>query len=185
MISLLRIVRCLGLAAVLVSTLLLTPGFAQDEPAAETDQPNLFSELEQHMNSEPSAGFDEADIFPGLAIQQLLDADGKAAMQQSLTAYYDYRTQGFEHRSKVFSWQHISTIIIFGMVMLIVFVGLYFSWMQFRTVSNLNDMKESTVEFGKAGIKVTSPVLGVIILALSLAFFYLYLIHVYPVFDTF
>jgi hypothetical protein len=32
---------------------------------------------------------------------------------------------------------------------------------------------------------VSSNVLGVIILALSLAFFYLYLVHVFPISDTF
>ncbi len=59
----------------------------------------------------------------------------------------------------------------------------FFSWMLFRKVSNPADMKEGTVELGKAGIEITSPVLGVIIPAL--AFFYLYLIHVYPVSDIF
>ena len=35
------------------------------------------------------------------------------------------------------------------------------------------------------GISVSSPVLGVIILVISLAFFYLYLVYVYPISELF
>jgi len=37
------------------------------------------------------------------------------------------------------------------------------------------------LELGQTGLKVSSPVLGVIILVISLAFFYLYLVYVYPI----
>lgn len=47
------------------------------------------------------------------------------------------------------------------------------------------DAKEHSVELSTSGIKVSSPVLGVIILALSLAFFYLYLVYVYPIKEIF
>jgi hypothetical protein len=43
----------------------------------------------------------------------------------------------------------------------------------------------TTLEASATGIKLSSPVLGVIILALSLAFFYLYLVHVYPIEEIF
>ncbi len=35
------------------------------------------------------------------------------------------------------------------------------------------------------GIKVSSPILGVIILVISLLFFYLYLVYVYPITEIF
>jgi hypothetical protein len=46
---------------------------------------------------------------------------------------------------------------------------------------------ESITEFEASakGIKVSSPVLGVIILVISLAFFYLYLVYVYPISEIF
>jgi hypothetical protein len=40
---------------------------------------------------------------------------------------------------------------------------------------------KTDIEFSGKGIKVSSPVLGVVILAISLGFFYLYLRHVYPI----
>jgi hypothetical protein len=36
-----------------------------------------------------------------------------------------------------------------------------------------------------SGIKVSSPVLGVVILVISLAFFYFYLVYVYPIENIF
>jgi hypothetical protein len=41
------------------------------------------------------------------------------------------------------------------------------------------------LEVSAKGVVVNSSVMGVIILALSLAFFYLYLVHVYPIKDVF
>jgi hypothetical protein len=42
----------------------------------------------------------------------------------------------------------------------------------------------TTVKFGKDGIEVSSSILGVIILAMSLVFFYMYLHFVYPVVEV-
>jgi hypothetical protein len=41
---------------------------------------------------------------------------------------------------------------------------------------------ETDIDINPKGIKISSPVLGVIILTISLAFFYLYLKSVYPIF---
>jgi hypothetical protein len=41
--------------------------------------------------------------------------------------------------------------------------------------------QKSTLEMGTSGVKVSSPVLGVIILVVSMGFFYLYLKTVYPI----
>jgi hypothetical protein len=41
------------------------------------------------------------------------------------------------------------------------------------------------LEISKSGVKVSSPILGVIILVISLAFFYLYLVYVYPIEEIF
>lgn len=110
-------------------------------------------------------------------------------MQQALKAFYDYRIRGFDHRSRVFEWQLLSSRLIFGLVILIVAVGLYFSWLQF--IAGLKEDADpektsTTLEASPTGgVKLSSPVLGVIILTLSLVFFYLYLVHVYPIEEIF
>lgn len=122
-----------------------------------------------------------------------------AAMQAALVAQFDYAATTFAHRRATFNWQLWSGYITFGVVIGIVMIGLYFSWLQFSdyrqhtlalrrragtgaTAAEPNPSEmQSTLEFGTGGIKVSSPVLGVVILVISVAFFYLYLVHIYPI----
>lgn len=163
------------------------------------------------------AGGGGAEVLaPGEAELLHLDEEGRAALVESLAAYYRYRTSGFEHRRAVFDWQLLSSKIIFGVAILLVAVGVYFSWLQFmasgqagrpaepaakagapkaeaaeaaqaaegeRTGGRLRDLASSFK--GPGSFEVSSPVLGVVILVISLALFYLYLVHVYPVTELF
>jgi hypothetical protein len=80
-------------------------------------------------------------------------------------------------------------------------VGVYFSGVQFHSslrhknappvikegalqavTVDQHDMTE--IEASLKGIRVSSPVLGVLILIISFLFFYLYLIYVYPIVDV-
>lgn len=109
------------------------------------------------------------------------------AQKESLgTAIYDNYLWGLKHDKSVYEWQRFSTIIIFYIVILLVFSGMAFSGIQFfksyKTIgTNTEPDTPSELEISLKGIKVTSSVLGVIILVISLAFFYLYLVHVYPI----
>ena len=106
-----------------------------------------------------------------------------------------YATWGLEHRRRVFEWQHISSRIIFYSVLFLVFTGVGFSGIQFyRSMreplpgapgADGEEGAVSHIELSAGGLKISSPVLGVIILGLSLAFFYLYLVYVYPIAETF
>jgi hypothetical protein len=110
--------------------------------------------------------------------------EGIASLQEALKAYYDYRISGYAHRERVFAWQLLSSRIIFVVVIFLVMTGIYFSWLQFsRSLKSTKgeEFKETTFEASTTGFKVSSPILGVIILAMSLAFFYLYLAFVYPI----
>jgi hypothetical protein len=164
-----------------VLMLILTVGmtFAQESSQEVTDLLSQIGTSGQQSDQDPGG------LIPEVFSSDTLSAEGEKALKDSLTAYYVYRIQGFDHRARVFEWQLFSTKVIFAMVLIIVLAGLYFSWMQFHSASDPNEMKESSLELGKSGIRVTSPVLGVIILSLSLAFFYLYLVHIYPIADAF
>jgi len=106
-----------------------------------------------------------------------------------------YGTWGLTHRRRVFEWQHQSSRIIFVSVLFLVFTGVGFSGIQFyrslrESVGSVpggaaDEARVSHIELSTGGLKISSPVLGVIILGLSLAFFYLYLVYVYPIAETF
>ena len=110
--------------------------------------------------------------------------------QKKLHLYYQ---ESLETRRKVFSWNHASTVVIFWMVIVIVCFGLIFSAIQFR-ISMINAKNKSkdqqsepekgtqtSLKLSMSGVEVNSSVLGIIILVISLGFFYMYLIHVYPI----
>lgn len=114
-----------------------------------------------------------------------LDPATRAKYSTALNAYYDYRISGYRHREDVFAWQFFSSKIIFWVVLLIVLAGILFSAIQFFRKGASKKPDVSEVEASLQGIKVTSPVLGVVILTLSIAFFYLYLVFVYPINNAF
>src|SRR5690606_4356553 len=96
-------------------------------------------------------------------------------------------------------------IIIFILVVIIVAMGLVLSYQQFklneRLVTSQRSVKTqaagevatgnpsdvasvfttNTMEIGKDGLKINTAVIGLIILSLSIAFFFLYLKYVYPI----
>lgn len=117
----------------------------------------------------------------------------------AMQRYYEYRASGYAYRSRVFEWQLLSSRIIFVVVLLLVGTGIYFAAVQFRAAMRAATRAAASVEptttspgaslttqfeISGKGIVINSSVMGVIILALSLAFFYLYLVYVYPITDV-
>lgn len=153
----------------------------------------ILREMEQERQSSASPSFPDSIITPPTSEQQqLFDDSTMAIYQDAMYAYYEYRVSGFEHRKEVFAWQLYSSKLIFWCVLLLVFSGICFSGIQFyksirkeQTGETATESSVTEFEASAKGIKVTSPVLGVIILVISLAFFYLYLVYVYPIREIF
>jgi hypothetical protein len=148
------------------------------QPASQSQNPASLEDKEQAF-------------LPAAPPEWANDAPTKQKYLQSLQGYYDYRRQAYEHRQRDFSWQHVSTVVIFIVVLLLVFSGIYFAYVQFhaglkaKAQNPASPDEKSDIEISTKGLRVSSSVLGVIILGISLAFFYLYLIYVYPIGDTF
>lgn len=182
-----------------VGAVILAAGTAlgQEAGSPPTSQPLKHKDLFEHLNaSETSAKEEPVEFVPGLPLDPRIDEQSIKEFNAALQSYFQYRVDSFEERLDVFSWQLFSSRIIFGVVIAIVAVGLFFSWMQFRAELHPdNDDASATPETGrrlhseisvsKEGIKFSSSVLGLMILVVSLAFFYLYLVYVYPIRDTF
>jgi|GEM_PF-5279652 len=95
----------------------------------------------------------------------------------------DYLMKSLDHRQKVFSWQHTASIIIFFVVIIIVVAGLVLSVMHFYKDLHAaaGTEKGTEIEVGPKGLKINSSIIGLLILALSIAFLYMYLIYVFPI----
>lgn len=155
------------------------PAFAQgiESVLPEIERIIIQEETEQKV--------DEGDKNPAFFLPSGFgfDEETRAAAQEAIRGFYKFRSDAFDHRRQLFAWQFVSSIVIFFIVIGVVFLGLYFSWRQFHDTKNKNKIGTTIIEAGEKGISVSSPVLGVIILVISLAFFYLYLIYVYPIND--
>lgn len=125
-----------------------------------------------------------------------MEPETRAKEQAAIRAKYDYQAFSFAHAQRTFDFQYRSGRVIFWVVLLIVFAGLAFSAVQFyvglhhpldsRAKADSKDAattEECVSEFEASlqGIKLKSSVLGLIILAMSMVFFYLYLKYVYPI----
>ena len=98
-------------------------------------------------------------------------------------AQEDYIVWSFQQSRTLYEWQHRSSIIIFVLVILLVLSGIYFAALQFHYGLGIKTGKPETTEIDASlkGFKVKSSLLGVIVLAISMAFLYLYLVHIYPI----
>ncbi|WP_298293737.1 hypothetical protein [uncultured Litoreibacter sp.] len=169
---------------VLLLVLMLLPGLAwadghaqvEKQPVPATQAGSTLAELTELFGEGGSQAVTAGDALVGI---EPIPEVAKAANTYAV-GYYTNLTEGLVHRRKVFEWQYTSSLIIFFVVIGIVLIGLYFSWMQFHAAKD-GQVGETTMEASKDGFKLSSPVLGVVILVLSLAFFYLYLVHVYPI----
>ena len=197
------------LAALVVFTILLS---GTVPTLAQTPQPGQAVEFDATAEAEKakkkleelleSGGPETGDIpVSGTKIEDparpdappefIEDSETRKKYLGALKEYYEYRAAGLQHRREVLKWQLFSAKVIFSIVLLVVATGIVFAGIQFsvdlRRISQGKEAEAPITELQASteGIKVTSSVLGVIILALSLAFFYLYLVHVYPIEDIF
>ena len=165
---------------------------SQELEAEGSSLPSLEERLERlnQAGSDGGAGVDLA--LPDPPAAGFASEETDAAYQSALQAYYTYREAGYTHRLGVFEWQDVSSKVIFVVVIVLVFAGIYFAAIQFhlglrrREQTGAKDEPEATeFVFSLSEFKVKSPVLGVIVLTISLAFFYLYLVYVYPIVNVF
>ncbi|ADE13481.1 hypothetical protein Nhal_0282 [Nitrosococcus halophilus Nc 4] len=157
--------------------------FVKEERAAEEHPTKMTSRaVPPNKNSILELPVPMPDLWDKKTIQYYLGA---------VRGGLEYRINGYKHRQEVFEWQLFSSQVIFWVVIMLVFTGMYFAAVQFhrggsgKKRAREEDSGETEFVASLKGFKVKSPVLGVVILVISLAFFYLYLSHVYPIREIF
>ena len=191
-------------AVALASVCIASGAYAQDSPPPAEPAAARPSPMEQATAK--AAGAVRGEAADGrIAMPEspsdvvLKDAATRQRYLESMQRYYEYRADGYAYRSRVFEWQLTSSKVIFLVVLVLVMCGIYFAWVQFRAAMIAMHRKAALeaaakdapnplatqFEVSSKGIVINSSVLGVIILGLSLAFFYLYLVYVYPIQNVF
>lgn len=134
------------------------------------------------------------DSISDMVDKRLAQKDTKLAALQ-----FDYNSYSLMHTKRAFTWQYYSSIVIFFIVIGIVLTGLYMAYLQFliykkivmsqlsrqtkddTSADNPEKILQTDMEISDKGLKINTAVIGVIILAISLGFFFLYLKYVYPI----
>src|ERR1700674_178693 len=95
-----------------------------------------------------------------------------------------------DYSEEVYRWQLVSSKVIFWVVLTVVGVGLVLSWLHFHRSFQEDDKDKKSLEKSHSseqstiyafGVKISSSVIGLVILAISIIFLYLYLKFVYPI----
>ena len=176
------------MASCLVIMLLLQPG---QDSAQSSGTPKHVTRLadgashqkdssrEHHGELSPAAQKAVAEASADAeAIPDTSPAITKAEEEYDL-ARIEYQKWTLIDLRRTYHWQNIASIIIFIVVIALVLAGVFFSWVQFRAAGFKND--PTTMDGSLQGIKLTTSALGLLILAISMGFFYLYLVYVYPI----
>jgi uncharacterized membrane protein YiaA len=151
----------------------------------ETARQRLAEQIEKNRQADASAqpGNLPQSHGPLAPAGVKLNEANQSRQQEAISEYFTHIMESNRHQRRVFRWQLLSSKIIFVTVVVLVAAGIYFAAVQFHHgLRRGSDQAGHTeIEASLKGIKVSSPILGVIILTLSLAFFYLYLVYVYPI----
>ena len=100
--------------------------------------------------------------------------------RHNTTVFEHYRVM-MKSDQRAFKLQQVQTVGVAIMVFVIVVAGLRMSYLQFRSDKEGNRSSVTTIKIGAGTVEVRSPVIGVIILALSLLFFQVYVSEVYKI----
>ncbi len=166
-------IACLFLLLCLCGPAVAGGDSLQQGASGNKDVKAFFDKLEKRK----TAGESKTDVKK--LFDELLVSD--QTYREYSNKFLEYEAFSLDHRRRVFNWQYYSSIVIFCIVILIVLTGLLMSYQHFRHSMKTHDQAETEISLGKTGIKVRSSIIGIIILVISVAFFYLYLAHVYEI----
>ena len=177
---------CVSMASAALAATTTAPAPPTSPNGSEISPAEMIKRLLEAEASNPAATRPSTGVETVTAVP--LDPAVQTALRESWLAYYRSRTMAYDHRARSFEWQLWSSRVIFWTVIALVLASIYFAAVQFH--ATLAALRQSTTPpasagtvtaSAKDGISVTSPVLGVIILAMAFAFFYLYLVYVYQI----
>ena len=174
-------------------------------PAGQAPNPTQTREVARQAVMEPkqvAPGATPADAPAAAKCPEELARQCREARAAELLyarQYYESQGRDLELRQQAFEWHAFSTKALFWCVITITGVGLALSWREFGKYYEPRLRKQpgppgaaepaaevppqSVVKVGAQGLEVTSSLIGFLVLSVSLAFFYLYVVNVYPLYE--
>jgi len=111
----------------------------------------------------------------------------KAPVWQKYQAYemarYDDQIALMHAREQLYSWQNFASNVMMWTAVIVVLAGLVMSAAQLRQAMKLSWKTDGSVEISAQGLKITSSIVGILILGLSIAFILIFVDQVYTIHD--
>jgi hypothetical protein len=164
--------------AAILSVALLGPAQASgDSPAPTTDQLNIQISILKDQVKALSAANDQYRQRTELADQKVLDAYTNLKQRE-----FDYYAHLMDVNIGIFQVQKIASDVVLLLVFIVVTSGVLFSGFQlWKSVSVAGVQASNDLEISAAKVRVTSSVVGIVVLAISLAFLFIYTREVYTI----
>lgn len=158
----------------------------------QAEQSNTINPNEVLMVTENSVKNDQINETPYIQLQEqilelekeinYLKTDMYKAEASYFVKYYEYLGKKAEINLSQFMWQKMASNWLLFLVIVVVISGVVFSGFQLWKASQIDDFgKSSSIELSVQRIKITSSVVGVIVLSISIVFLYFFLIEVYRI----
>ncbi len=158
---------------------LAIPNLTPDDVFKEAPQPRKTTGVAGNNQTRPTGPDREELAYP----TELKNIDQEAYNEylRYVRAYYRYKADEIQVTRKAFLWQDFASKVVFWCVILLIVSGVVFSGVQFFKSFKTTAVQSEEVELNLQGLKIKSSFVGLAVLAISLAFFFLYLKFVYPI----
>jgi hypothetical protein len=111
-----------------------------------------------------------------------IDPDLRAAYLEAKKKEYEYVSKVMELNIEAFNAQRWSAYAILFLVVVVVISGISFSGFQlWKSVSVAGVQTSNELELSASKVRITSSVVGIVVLMISLAFLYIYTMQIYQI----
>ncbi len=165
-------------ALLAIVLLLLSTGNMHAQPAqTEPTREQLQTQISILMDQIKTLQTANASAQPAS-----IDPDLHAAYVEAKKKEYEYITKVMELNVEAFNAQRWSAYAILFLVVVVVISGISFSGFQlWKSISVAGVQTNNELELSASKVRITSSVVGIVVLTISLAFLYIYTMQVYQI----
>jgi len=151
-----------------------TPAASKEDTSSPVRPSDSVSKREKTVRidvADPTLLY-QADLY-----RKRLDSEAEYA-----AAYYRYQIRLMDYNVGLFMWHQTAASVILWLACAVVAAGVLFSAIQLGNALRLSQPQASTeLEVSAQKVRITSSVIGIVVLAMSLMFVYLFVHEIYGI----
>jgi hypothetical protein len=166
------------LASALLGFALFTVTLSWPAPAASEDKPEPTRE---QLQTQVSIMTDHIKKLEAQLSASPASAELQQAYFEAKKKEYQYVTALMDANIAAFDAQRVASHVILSLVVLVVVSGTAFAGFQLWKSVTVGGVQSSDLELSASRVRVTSSVVGVVVLTISLVFLYIYVHEIYQI----